>query len=461
MEICTEPFIAIIGGGLAGLTLSIGLTRQGIPHKIYEAASAFAEIGAGIALAPNSIKALELIDPRMKDALRKCITYNEGIDDDGEGPGKEEWLDIRVGEAQEFNKSITTIYHKGSSKPSRACVHRAKFLNEFVKLVPASITEFGKSLVSISEAASSSKLCLKFADGSSIQATAVVACDGIKSVVRQQYVLADIDDKRVLRPAFTNDFVYRGLFPRAKFLEISSNLLNAGKGTVFCGQDGYIIAYPVDKGRLINVVASKHIKCPSADTLAQHETNWTQAVTTEEMLSDFEDWGAPLKNILSHIERPERWALYDHLPAPTYVKGRVALMGDAAHATTPHQGQGAGMGFEDSFILSSILGEVLNESEKNSANSSREVPEDLTRDAKIEACFRAYDEVRRKRTQEVTRTSREAMEIWGFSGKGIGRDFEKIKENLDVRMKWMWDVDLLSEVKRGVDIAGKSLHMGA
>ncbi len=93
-----KPSIAIVGGGLAGLTLSIGLSRHGIPHKIYESASKFAEIGAGIALGPNSIDALELIDPRIKDALRKCVTYNVGVDENGEGRGKEEWLDVRVGD---------------------------------------------------------------------------------------------------------------------------------------------------------------------------------------------------------------------------------------------------------------------------------------------------------------------------------------------------------------------------
>ena len=95
-----KPSIAIVGGGLAGLTLSIGLARHGIPHKIYEAAPAFAEIGAGIALGPNSITALERIDPRIRDELRKCITYNEGVDVDGEGPGREEWMDVRVGEEE-------------------------------------------------------------------------------------------------------------------------------------------------------------------------------------------------------------------------------------------------------------------------------------------------------------------------------------------------------------------------
>ena len=98
----STPSIAIIGGGLAGLTLSIGLTRHSIPHTIYESAPNFAEIGAGIALGPNSITALELIDPRIKEGIRRCVTYNEGIDENGEGGGvgRSEWFGIRVGEAE-------------------------------------------------------------------------------------------------------------------------------------------------------------------------------------------------------------------------------------------------------------------------------------------------------------------------------------------------------------------------
>lgn len=62
------------------MTLSIGLTRRGIKHKIYEAASAFAEIGAGICMGPNAIGALTLIDPRIRDCYDLCGTYNESED---------------------------------------------------------------------------------------------------------------------------------------------------------------------------------------------------------------------------------------------------------------------------------------------------------------------------------------------------------------------------------------------
>ncbi|EPE35131.1 FAD/NAD(P)-binding protein [Glarea lozoyensis ATCC 20868] len=447
-----KPTIAIVGGGLAGLTLSIGLTRKGIPHTIYESAAKFAEIGAGIALGPNSITALELIDPRIKDVLKKCVSYNEGLDGQGEGVGADEWLDIRIGEEQDFNSIITTIRHTGSDKPGRACVHRAKFLEGLIDLIPPSTAVFGKSLTSITEVPSTGKLSLSFADGTSATADAIIACDGIKSVARQNYVLTGPIDQKISRPVFTNDVAYRGMFPRDRFSQIVDGAISTGKGNLFCGPSSYVVMYPVEKGAMMNVVAIKNISSQKSQaTSSQRETNWVQNVTQETMLEDFEGWGAPIKALLKNIESPQRWALYDHLPASTFVKGRVALMGDAAHATTPHQGQGAGMAFEDSLVLSNILGQVLNEA----PTQESEVQETVHMNKCIESCLQAYDEVRRLRTQKVTATSREMGEIIGFAGKGIGRDLGKLKANLDVRMNWIWDVDLPGEITRGVVIARK------
>ncbi|PVH87481.1 hypothetical protein DL98DRAFT_509738 [Cadophora sp. DSE1049] len=192
------------------------------------------------------------------------------------------------------------------------------------------------------------------------------------------------------------------------------------------------------------MVAIKHI--PKAASQADEKT-WIENVSIETMLSDFEGWGEPIKALLAQFKSSQRWALYDHLPALTYIKGKVALMGDAAHATTPHQGQGAGMAFEDSLVLSNILGQVL-----TMPTGKGEIPSSKF-DEEIEACFKAYDEVRRTRTQKVTSTSREMGEIVGFMREGIGGDLVKMKTNLDTRMDWIWDVDLPGEIARGVDIA--------
>jgi salicylate hydroxylase len=360
-----------------------------------------------------------------------------------------------------FNTLVTIINHTGSPKPGRACVHRARLLDELIKLIPPFTALFGKSLTSISEGGLTGELSLSFSDGSTATASAIIACDGIKSIVRQNFVLSAVPDQRIRRPVFANEFAYRGMFSRAQFLEITGGTIGAGKGTIFCGPNSYVVMYPVENGSLMNMVAIKHIPPPTPDSefaALQHETNWIQPVTSKTMLSDFAAWGTPIKALLSNIRRPERWALYDHLPAPTYVKGRVALMGDAAHATTPHQGQGAGMAFEDSLILSEILGQNLSEPRPTVSKAVNEEEEKLNINARLESCLRAYDEVRRQRTQDVTRTSREMGEIIGFAGEEIGRDLAKLKANLDARMSWIWDVDLLGEVNRGVEIARGELQ---
>lgn len=314
-------------------------------------------------------------------------------------------------------------------------------------------------MTSISEVPSTGELSLGFTDGSTAISSAIIACDGIKSVVRQTHFLSTFPDESYSRPVFANEFAYRAMFPHDQFNKITGGTINSGKGTIFCGPDSYVVMYPVEKGSLMNMVAIKHIPPPTAGSelaALQHETNWTQTVTSEIMLSDFAAWGAPIKDLLSHIQRPERWALYDHLPAPTYVKGLVVLLGDSAHATTPHQGQGAGMAFEDSLILSGILGQIFNEPLAISEAKHKEA-ELRVMNSRLKACISAYDEVRRPRTQEVTRTSREMGEIIGFAGDGIGRDLTKLKANLDARMSWIWDVDLPAEVQRGVEIAREAM----
>ena len=127
------------------------------------------------------------------------------------------------------------------------------------------------------------------------------------------------------------------------------------------------------------------------------------------------------------------WSLWDHPPAPYYAKGRVCMMGDAAHASTPFQGAGAGQAIEDALVLASLLGEV-------------EVVE------QIGVAFVAFDSVRRFRSQEVVRSSREAGEILAMRFKGIGEDTKKIRDNYNGRMNWIWDKDLEAQTLEAVTL---------
>ena len=295
----------------------------------------------------------------------------------------------------------------------------------------------------------------------SASASAVIACDGIKSVVRRSYILADTPNVPCGRPQSSHEYAYRGMYTKEQFVSLTNGEISPSKGTIFCGADGYIVIYPVEKGKFINMVAIKRVpETLSTNTaigeqgfkpLEQDDTSWVQIVSKESMIADFADWGETIQTLLSEIKRPERWALFDHFAAPTYVRGKVAILGDAAHASTPHQGQGAGMAFEDSLIMSATLGKVL--------GTSQGIPygSDPALGAKLEACFKAYDEVRRPRTQEVCRTSREMGEMIEFVLPGFGNDLAKIQANLNMRMDWIWDVNLRTEVQRAVEIAQKML----
>lgn len=132
------------------------------------------------------------------------------------------------------------------------------------------------------------------------------------------------------------------------------------------------------------------------------------------------------------MENMDIWALfdtYDH-PAPTYYKGRVCVMGDAAHASTPHQGSGAGMAIEDAYVLSSLIG-------------ASDGP------IGIEKAFKAYDAVRRERTQRLVSTSREMGHIWELEIEKYGGDWQKFIEDVDTRFLWIWKEDLKAEVAEG------------
>ena len=152
----------------------------------------------------------------------------------------------------------------------------------------------------------------------------------------------------------------------------------------------------------------------------------------EHLRADYKGFGPIATQLVELMENTDIWALfdtYDH-PLPTYYRGKVCVMGDAAHASTPHQGSGAAMAIEDAYILSELLGSI----------------DDSTG---IEKAFKAYDAVRRERTQKVVSTSREAGTLWELEKyKG---DLKKTFEDMDTRFNWIWNGDLEAEIVEGYE----------
>jgi salicylate hydroxylase len=160
------------------------------------------------------------------------------------------------------------------------------------------------------------------------------------------------------------------------------------------------------------------------------DDKWVVTTSKEDMEADFAGWGPDVKKIIHAMEKPDIWALFMHPPCKTYYKGRVCLLGDAAHATTPHQGAGAGMCVEDAYVLAGLIAEV-----------------DDTKD--LERAFSAYDQVRRERTQKNVTTSKNAGMMYDFELHGD--DLDKLEEDWLSRMGWIWNFDVgenLAEAKR-------------
>ena len=201
-----KPFeIAVVGGGIAGLTLAIALHHRGVPVKVYERAPRFGEIGAGVSFSPNAIQAMRHCHPGIHSAFEKVCTRN------GWSSKEKVWFDYLDGTSDDVEKAAFTIV----TELGQNGVHRAHFLDELVKLFPADRAFFGKEIVGISESPDG-KMAMSFADGSSASADAVIGCDGIKSRVREIVVGASHPS---VYPSYTHKYAYRGMLPMDKAIE--------------------------------------------------------------------------------------------------------------------------------------------------------------------------------------------------------------------------------------------------
>ncbi|KAI2617784.1 mannitol 1-phosphate dehydrogenase [Hypoxylon sp. NC1633] len=418
-----KPFdIAIIGGGISGLTLAIALLQENVPVTIYESAHKFGEIGAGVGFGPNAIRAMRLISPKLVEGFERCVTR---------GWDPKNWFTVRVGdhrragpdgvlkgkedEGLRVGDPIFKIDYTNDELTGG--VHRAHFLDELLKLVPDSVSKLGKRLVDIKSADESGDVELHFADGTTARHSAAIGCDGIKSKTRELLLGKEFN------AVFSGKYAYRGLIPMDKAVELLGNEM-AHNSQLYLGYHGHLLTFPIEKGKTVNAVAFITFE-------EWTDPKWVVGTTKEKMLADYSTWGPTVNTIISAMEKRDIWALFNDPPAKTYygLNPRVCLLGDAAHATTPFQGSGAGMCIEDCYVLIRLIAE---------AGSAQELGK----------AFQAYEEVRLPRTQEVVSTSKEAGMLYEFEVEGD--DLDVIEKNFKNRMSWIWDVDLEKDLEKAL-----------
>ncbi|KAK6008111.1 hypothetical protein QM012_000014 [Aureobasidium pullulans] len=404
--------VAVIGGGVAGMTLTIALAKREIDVKIYEQAPQFTEIGAGIAFSPNAKQAMKKCDPAVHEAYLRVATSS------GSPEKINTWYDFVDG----YNDKDTDqwLFDVTRDAPADGC-HRAHFLEEMIKLVPQGVAHFNKHLDKIIDHGHSSPLTMNFSDGS------MIASDGIKSSVRGMLFG---DDAPEAKPTYTHRYAYRGLLKMENAIKALGEDLATNR-TMHMGQDGHVLTFPVAHGKILNVVAFKY------DPGEWTDTRLVVPTTREDAKRDYKDWGSRVRALIDLLEdKLDKWAIFDlgDHPIPTYARGRVAIIGDAAHATGPHHGAGAGICIEDSAILAELLHLAWSRLEEGSARTSRtEV---------LEQALEVFDEVRRERTQWLVQSSRASVELYEWRDHLCKRDPAKIKEQILWRNHKIWRVDI-------------------
>lgn len=369
--------------------------------------------------------------PEIHDAFEKVVTGNQSEEK------RKTWFDFKDGYRKDQEIGQEQILFSLSNDYGANAVHRAHFLDELVKLVPEGVTHFKKHLDTIDTSQDSGKLTLKFHDGTTAEADAVVGCDGIKSRVRA-WMMGD--DHPSTPPVYTHKYAYRGLIPMDKAIEALGKD-NAQNSKMHLGQDGHVLTFSVNHGETMNVVAF----WTNPDDWPSHE-KLTLPSTKEHVKKDFTDFNKTVHKIIDLLEPDlDCWAIFDtgDHPMPYYNKGKVCVIGDAGHATSPHHGAGAGICIEDCAVMAELLADPLVAKEG---------------DRGLAAAFHAYNQSRLERTQWLVQSSRRSGDLYDWRAEGVGKDLEKIEEECRASNEKIWNGQIDEMVKEAKEILAAALQ---
>ena len=309
--------IAIVGGGLAGLAAANALKGFGIKAEVFEAAPALGEIGASVNTSPQAVKAL------------RAIGVGEAIAAIGHRSPGPVTRNMQTGEFLEFTDRLAMVERFGAPYYS---FHRADLIDALAGRLDRNAIHLGHRLTGLEELGD--RTVLSFANGTQVDVEFLIGADGVRSVVRQALYGAD-------NPTYTGQMVWRALL---KSENVPPESLEPHGHTQWIGPGRHFIAYYIRGGKLVNVVTQQ-------DTDAWVEEGWSTRGDPDEMRLSFPNPEPRLAKLLALITECSKWGLFTRPIAPNWGRGRIQLVGDAAHAMVPSAGQGACQAFEDAYIL--------------------------------------------------------------------------------------------------------------
>jgi salicylate hydroxylase len=314
--------IAIVGGGLAGLAAANALKAFGMKAEVFETAPALGEIGAAVNTSPQAVKALQAIG--VGDKVAAVGTTSPGI----------YTRNMQTGEFLELNDR-----HKAAAKYGAPyyTFHRADLLDALASGLDHSAIHLDHRLTAIEERGD--RVLLTFANGAEVEAEMVIAADGVRSVIRRTLYGAD-------NPTYTGQMVWRALLNSS---DVPKEVLEPTGHIQWVGPGCHLLAYFIRGTKLVNIVTQE-------DTDKWVEEGWSTRGDPDEMRLSFPNPEPRLKKLLSVVTECSKWGLFTRPLTQNWGRGRIQLIGDAAHAMLPNAGQGACQAFEDSYILARWLG---------------------------------------------------------------------------------------------------------
>jgi salicylate hydroxylase len=349
--------VAVAGGGIGGLVLALALRERGIACEVYESADELREIGAAVALSANGTRELRRLGLGEQVEAVSVVPSALVIRRWDSG---EIIADHPIGRDGAYEATFGAPYYG---------VHRVALLQALAERLTDEALHLGRRCVGVDERASGAEL--RFADGSSAAADLVVGADGVHSVIRP-HVAGEV------RGRFSGTVGYRGLVP----VEKMPSLPDPTPLQFWAGPRRHLLHYAIDGGRTVNFLAVVRTAEWTSET-------WMEECEVSDAVDAYEGWHPAVTEMVGATDVGARWALFDLAPLERWHTDRVVLMGDAAHAMVPHQGQGANQTIEDAIVLADCLADA----------------------GEPTTALRRYDERRRSRTARVQRWSRRAADL--------------------------------------------------
>jgi salicylate hydroxylase len=366
----------VTGGGIGGIAAAVALARAGIGVEVHEQAQQLAEVGAGVSLAPNGLRMLARLGVGAQ-VRRMGAPYASS--------------ELRLPDGQLVRHEPYQFAMAGQN----IGIHRADLLGLLAGQLPPGTVRTGHRCTGLRQDDGSATAV--FADGSTATADVVIGADGIHSVL-QGFVVAPAE------PVFSGVVAYRGLVPRpAEYPD--------GTIRMWMGEGRHFLVFPVRSGRLLNYVGF----VPSGTAVRE---SWSAPGDPPALAAHFAGWDPVIGQVIAAISGPGgsgfQWGMYDRAPLPRWSRGRLTLLGDAAHPMLPHLGQGVNQALEDAVALATLLG---------ASPGPAGVPQALA----------AYEQLRRDRTARVQLGSRRQGAGYDSSGRQL------------VDRRWIYEYDAWAE----------------